>query len=58
MIKNAGNAEAPRMRGSDTLAKIAGAAAGIAGGYALGKSFAKDSFGTPVDQKQVFRSFR
>lgn len=37
--KNAHNAEQqPRMRGSDTLAKIAMATGAIAGGYALGKS--------------------
>ena len=44
--KNAHNAEgSPRMRGSDTLAKLAIAGGAIAGGYALGQSLAKGSTG-------------
>ena len=46
MVKGAHNAERPRMRGSDTLAKIATGAAAIAGGFYLGKQIAKGgSFG-------------
>jgi hypothetical protein len=46
MVKGANNAERPRMRGSDTLAKIATGAAAIAGGFYLGKQIAKGgSFG-------------
>jgi hypothetical protein len=44
--KNAHNAEgAPRMRGSDTLAKLAIAGGAIAGGYALGQSLVKGRTG-------------
>ena len=54
-IRNAGNAEAPRMRGSDTLAKIAGATAAIAGGYALGKALGRGTvMSKPIDQTQIF----
>lgn len=46
MVKGAHNAERPKMRGSDTLAKIATGAAAIAGGFYLGKQIAKSgSFG-------------
>ena len=58
-IRNAGNAEAPRMRGSDTIAKIAGATAAIAGGYALGKSIMRGNISkTPVDQKTIYKQVR
>jgi len=40
-IRNAHNAETPKMRGSDTLAKIAATGAALAGGYYLGKQLAK-----------------
>ena len=43
LIKNAHNAEKPRMRGSDTLANIAQSAAAIGAGYFLGKSLARSS---------------
>lgn len=57
MIKNAGNAEAPRMRGSDTLAKIAGATAAMAGGYALGRGLMKGALGdTASGQKTIYKS--
>jgi len=50
MAKNAHNAERPRMRGSDTLAKIAIAGASIAGGYALGKAIGRNSMGDAGSQ--------
>jgi len=44
--KNAHNAEgSPKMRGSDTLAKLAIAGGAIAGGFALGQSLAKGATG-------------
>ena len=45
MVKNANNAERPRMRGSDTLAKIAMGAASLAGGFYVGKQLGKSGFG-------------
>ena len=45
MVENAKNAERPRMRGSDTLAKIAMGAASLAGGFYLGKQLGKSGFG-------------
>ena len=58
-IRNAGNAESPRMRGSDTIAKIAGATAAIAGGYALGKSIMRGNISkTPIDQKTIYKQVR
>lgn len=50
MVKNAHNAERPRMRGSDTLAKIGIAAASIAGGYALGRAIGRSSMGNDDQQ--------
>ena len=44
--RNAHNAEgAPKMRGADTLAKIAMATGAVAGGYALGKSIGSNATG-------------
>ena len=45
MVKNAANGERPRMRGSDTLAKLAIAGASVVGGYMVGKSIGKNSMG-------------
>lgn len=42
-VKNAHNAETPKMRGSDTMAKLATAAAAATAGYYLGKSLARGS---------------
>ena len=39
--KNAHNAETPKMRGADTLAKMAVIGGAAVGGYALGKSIGK-----------------
>ena len=52
-IRNAHNAETPKMRGSDTLAKIAATGAALAGGYYLGRQLAKggiSSKGGPKDR--------
>jgi len=53
MVKNASNGERPKMRGSDTLAKLAIAGASIAGGYMLGKAMTKGSLG---DVEKLARS--
>lgn len=44
-IRNAHNAEKPKMRGSDTLANIAAMTAATAGAYAVGKQLGKWSLG-------------
>jgi len=54
-IRNAGNAESPRMRGKDTLAKIAGATAALAGGYYLGKSIGQGTVSSqPIDHSKIY----
>lgn len=50
--KNAHNAETPRMRGSDTLAKMATIGAAAVGGFALGKQIGKMGL-TGFDNKQA-----
>lgn len=41
MFKNANNAEKPKMRGSDTLSKLAKFGVATAAGYALGKAYGR-----------------
>lgn len=50
--RNAHNAETPKMRGSDTLAKMATIGAAAVGGFALGKSIGKMGL-TGFDNKQA-----
>ncbi len=41
--KNAHNAESPKMRGSDTMARIGAATAGAVGGFAVGRAIGRGS---------------